>query len=193
MSVIDKDGNMFDTTSSGGWISGAVVLGDTGIPMSTRGEQFWLDETRANQLRPRARPRYTLTPSLVLKDGKPFMALGTPGGDNQEQTILQAFLGVVEFWEDWYPNLHTAFAWPRVQTMHFYGSVAPHRAGFNRMNAEAPIPKEVQDELKARGHSISQVNQYGVSGCATAVMIDPATGNRFAAADARRDCYALAY
>jgi gamma-glutamyltranspeptidase/glutathione hydrolase len=193
MSVIDKDGNMFDTTSSGGWISGAVVLGDTGIPMSTRGEQFWLDETRANQLRPRARPRYTLTPSLVLKDGKPFMALGTPGGDNQEQTILQAFLDVVEFWEDWYPNLHTAFAWPRVQTMHFYGSVAPHRAGFNRMNAEAPIPAQVQNELKARGHSISQVNQYGVSGCATAVMIDPATGNRFAAADARRDCYAMAY
>ena len=193
MSVIDKDGNMFDTTSSGGWISGAVILGDTGIPMSTRGEQFWLDETRANQLRPRARPRYTLTPSLVLKDGKPFMALGTPGGDNQEQTILQAFLDVVEFWEDWYPNLHTAFAWPRVQTMHFYGSVAPHRPGFNRMNAEAPIPKAVQDELKARGHSISQVNQYGVSGCATAVMIDPATGNRFAAADARRDCYAMAY
>jgi len=193
MSVIDKDGNMFDTTSSGGWISGAVILGDTGIAMSTRGEQFWLDETRANQLRPRARPRYTLTPSLVLKGGKPFMAIGTPGGDNQEQTILQAFLDVVEFWEDWYPNLHTAFAWPRVQTMHFYGSVAPHRAGFNRMNAEAPIPKAVQDELKLRGHSISQVNQYGVSGCATAVMIDPATGNRFAAADARRDCYAMAY
>ncbi len=139
MSVIDKDGNMFDTTSSGGWISGAVILGDTGIAMSIRGEQFWLDETRAAQLRPRARPRYTLTPSLVLKDGKPFMALGTPGGDNQEQTILQAFLDVVEFWDDWYPNLHTAFAWPRVQTMHFYGSVWPHRAGFNRMNVEVPI------------------------------------------------------
>ena len=99
-----------------------------------------------------SRPRYTLTPSLVLKDGKPLMALGTPGGDNQEQTILQAFLDVVEFWDDWYPNLHTAFAWPRVQTMHFYGSVAPHRAGFNRMNVEAPISKAVFDELKARGH-----------------------------------------
>ena len=193
MSVIDKDGNMFDTTSSGGWISGAVILGDTGIGMSTRGEQFWLDETRANQLRPRARPRYTLTPSLILKDGKPFMVLGTPGGDNQEQTILQAFLDVVEFWDDWYPNLHTAFALPRVQTMHFYGSVAPHRPGFNRMNAEVPISKAVQDELKARGHAISQVNQYGVSGCATAVMIDPASGNRLAGADARRDCYAMAY
>ncbi len=193
MSVIDKDGNMFDTTSSGGWISGCVILGDTGIAMSSRGEQFWLDEHRANSLRPRARPRYTLTPSLVFKDDKPLMAIGTPGGDNQEQTILQALLDVVEFWDDWYPNLHTAFAWPRVQTMHFYGSVAPHRAGFNRMNIEQPIAATIVDELKARGHEVEGLRQYGVSGCATAVMIDPATGNRLAGADARRDCYAMAY
>ena len=193
MSVIDKDGNMFDTTSSGGWITGAVILGDTGIGMSIRGEQFWLDPNRAAQLRPRSRPRYTLTPSLVLKDGRPFMAIGTPGGDNQEQTILQAFLDVVEFWDSWYPNLHTAFAWPRVQTMHFYGSVWPHDAGFNRMNVEAPIPQPVVDDLKTRGHQVETLRQYGVSGCATAVMIDPATGNRFAGADARRDCYAMAY
>jgi gamma-glutamyltranspeptidase / glutathione hydrolase len=193
ISVIDKDGNMFDSTPSGGWIGGAVILGDTGIAMSVRGEQFWLDETRANQLRPRARPRYTLTPSLVLKDDKPFMAIGTPGGDNQEQTILQAFLNVVEFWDDWYPNLHTAFAWPRFQTMHFYGSVWPHRAGFNRMNVEVPISQAVFDELKKRGHDVSEVRQYGVSGCATAVMIDPVTNNRLAGADARRDCYAMGY
>jgi gamma-glutamyltranspeptidase/glutathione hydrolase len=193
VAVIDRDGNMFDSTPSGGWIGGAVILGDTGIAMSVRGEQFWLDGNHANQLRPRARPRYTLTPSLVLKDGKPFMALGTPGGDNQEQTILQAFLNIVEFWEDWYPNLHTAFAWPRFQTMHFYGSVWPHRAGFNRMNVEAPISKAVFEELKARGHEVSESRQYGVSGCATAVMIDPVTNNRLAAADARRDCYAMGY
>jgi gamma-glutamyltranspeptidase/glutathione hydrolase len=54
-----------------------------------------------------------------LKDGQPFMALGTPGGDNQDQTILQAFLNIVEFWPNWYPNLHEAFEWPRVQTLHF--------------------------------------------------------------------------
>jgi gamma-glutamyltranspeptidase/glutathione hydrolase len=193
MSVIDKDGNMFDTTSSGGWITGAVILGDTGIGMSVRGEQFWLDPSHANQLRPRSRPRYTLTPSLVLKDGKPFMAIGSPGGDNQEQTILQAFLDVVGYWDDWYPNLHTAFAWPRVQTMHFYGSVWPHRAGFNRMNIEQPIAPAVFDELKARGHEVEWLPQNGVSGCATAVLIDPASGNRIAGADARRDCYAMAY
>ena len=131
MAVIDKDGNIFDVTPSGGWVPGAVILGDTGIGMSVRGEQFWLDKTRANQIRPRARPRYTLTPSLVFKGDTPMMALGTPGGDNQDQTILQAFLSVVEFWDDWYPNLHAALERPRVQTLHFYGSFWPHTAGFN--------------------------------------------------------------
>jgi gamma-glutamyltranspeptidase/glutathione hydrolase len=69
ISIIDRDGNIFDSTPSGGWIGGAVILGDTGIGMSVRGEQFWLDKTRAAQLRPRARPRYTLTPSIVLHNG----------------------------------------------------------------------------------------------------------------------------
>ena len=79
MAVIDKEGNIFDVTPSGGWINGAVILGDTGIGMSVRGEQFWLDKTRANQIRPRARPRYTLTPSLVFKGDMPMMGIGTPG------------------------------------------------------------------------------------------------------------------
>ncbi len=160
IAIIDRDGNIFDSTPSGGWIGGAVILGNTGIGMSVRGEQFWLDKTRAAQLRPRARPRYTLTPSIVLRDGQPFMAIGSPGGDNQDQTILQAFLDVVEFWPDWYPNLHEAFEWPRVQTLHFYGS---------------------------------RIRAFGMNGCATAVLIDPATGNRIAGADRRRDCYAIAY
>ena len=193
MAVIDKDGNIFDVTPSGGWVPGAVILGDTGIGMSVRGEQFWLDKDRANQIRPRARPRYTLTPSLVFKGDVPMMGLGTPGGDNQDQTILQAFLSIVDFWDDWYPNLHGALERPRVQTMHFYGSFWPHTAGFNQLNVEATIPDAVYNELKARGHDVSRLRPFGMSGCATAVMIDPATGNRFAAADPRRDCYAIAY
>src|SRR5580765_3798994 len=123
ISVIDHDGNVFDSTPSGAWIPTAVVLGKTGIPMSVRGEAFWLDKTRAAQLRPRSRPRYTISPSMVFRNGEPLMAIGTPGGDNQEQTILQTLLGVVEFWPDWYPNLHEAFEWPRVQTSHFYATV----------------------------------------------------------------------
>ena len=193
MAVIDKDGNLFDVTPSGGWVPGAVILGDTGIGMSVRGEQFWLDETRANKIRPHARPRYTLTPSMVFKGDTPMMGLGTPGGDNQDQTILQAFLSIVDFWEDWYPNLHGALERPRVQTLHFYGSFWPHKPGFNQLNVEATVPDAVYNELRARGHDVSRLRTFGMSGCATAVMIDPASGNRFAAGDPRRDCYAMAY
>jgi gamma-glutamyltranspeptidase/glutathione hydrolase len=193
ISIIDKDGNIFDSTPSGGWIGGAVILGNTGIGMSVRGEQFWLDKTRAAQLRPRARPRYTLTPSIVLKDGQPFMALGTPGGDNQEQTILQAFLNIVEFWPAWYPNLHEAFEWPRLQTLHFYGSFWPHDSGFNKLNLESDIPDAVFKDLQARGHDVSKIKPFSIASCATAVLIDPNSGNRIAGADPRRDCYAMAY
>jgi gamma-glutamyltranspeptidase/glutathione hydrolase len=193
IAIIDRDGNIFDSTPSGGWIGGAVILGDTGIGMSVRGEQFWLDKTRAAQLRPRAQPRYTLTPSIVLRDGAPFMALGSPGGDNQDQTILQAFLDIVEFWPDWYPNLHEAFEWPRVQTLHFYGSFWPHNSGFNKLNIEANVPDAVYNDLAARGHDVARIRAFGMNGCATAVLIDPATGNRLAGADRRRDCYAIAY
>ncbi len=193
MAVIDREGNVFDATPSGGWITGAVILGTTGIGMSVRGEQFWLDKTRAAQIRPRSRPRYTLTPSLVFKDGTPLMALGTPGGDNQDQTILQAFLDIVEFWDAWYPNVHAALEWPRFQTLHFHGSFWPHEAGFNKLNLEATIPDGVFDELKARGHDVSRMRAFGMSGCATTVLIDPKTGSRIAGADPRRDCYAAAY
>ncbi|NBS59110.1 MAG: gamma-glutamyltranspeptidase, partial [Betaproteobacteria bacterium] len=193
MAIVDREGNVFDVTPSGGWIPGAVILGDTGIGMSIRGEQFWLDKSMANQIRPHARPRYTLTPSLVFKGDAPFMAIGSPGGDNQDQTILQALLSVIEFPEAWYPNLHGAFERPRVQTGHFHGSFWPHTTGLNKLAVEAAIPDAVYDELKARGHEVSRLRQFGMSGCATAVMIDPATGSRFAAADPRRDCYAIAY
>ena len=193
IAVIDKEGNVFDSTPSGGWIPGAVILGDTGIGMSIRGEQFWLDKTRAAQLRPRSRPRYTLTPSIVLRNGEPYLALGTPGGDNQDQTILQAFLNVVEFGPDWYPNLHEAFEWPRFQTLHFFGSFWPHTPGFNKLNLESTIPDAVFKELEARGHGVSKVKQFSISSCATAVLLDPLTGNRLAGADPRRDCYAIAY
>jgi gamma-glutamyltranspeptidase / glutathione hydrolase len=193
ISVIDREGNVFDSTPSGAWLPTAVILGKTGIAMSVRGESFWLDKTRAAQLRPRSRPRYTLSPSIVLRNGEPFMALGTPGGDNQEQTILQTFLNVVEFWPDWHPNLYTAFEWPRVQTLHMLGSMWPHSPGFNKLNVESDIPDAVFDDLKSRGHDVSKIRPASIASCATAVMIDPASGNRFAGADPRRDCYAIAY
>jgi gamma-glutamyltranspeptidase / glutathione hydrolase len=193
IAIIDKAGNVFDSTPSGGWITGGVIAGNTGIGLSIRGEQFWLDRDRASQLRPRSRPRYTLTPSLVLKNGQPFLALGTPGGDNQEQTILQALLNVIEFQDKWYPNLHTAFELPRLQTFHFFGSFWPHRIDANRLDLETGIAADVFESLKARGHDVRMVAPLSISGCATAVMIDLRTGSRIAGADPRRDCYAAAY
>jgi len=193
IAIIDKEGNVFDSTPSGGWIGGAVILGETGIGMSVRGEQFWLDKSKAAQLRPWSRPRYTLTPSIVFKGDKPLMALGTPGGDNQEQTILQTFLNVVEFWPDWYPNLHSAIEWPRVQTLHLYQSFWPHTTGFNRVNMEIGVGQDVIDDMRRRGHDVTVVPPFRISGCSTAVLLDPVTGNRIAAADPRRDCYAIAY
>jgi gamma-glutamyltranspeptidase / glutathione hydrolase len=193
ISVIDRDGNVFDSTPSGAWIPTSPILGNTGIAMSVRGESFWLDPSRAGQLRPRSRPRYTLTPTIVLHNGQPFLAIGTPGGDNQEQTILQAFLNIVEFWPEWYPNLHEAFKWPRIQTLHFYGSFWPHPAGFNKLNVESDMSDAVYEELKAKGHDVSKIAPASIPSCATAVLIDPGNGNRIAGADPRRDCYAMAY
>ena len=192
IAVVDGDGNVFDSTPSGAWIPTGVVLGKTGITASVRGEAFRLDKTRAAQMRPRSRPRYTLAPTMVVRDGF-VMGIGTPGGDNQAQTILQVLLNIIEFRSDWYPNLHTAFDRPRFQTLHLFGSPWPHTAGFNRLNLEAPIPDAVRQELKARGHDVSAVAPNSIASCATAAMIDPATGNRIAGADPRRDCYALAY
>jgi gamma-glutamyltranspeptidase/glutathione hydrolase len=80
-----------------------------------------------------------------------------------------------------------------VQTGHFLGSFWPHTPAFNTLGVEATIPEDVYQELQKRGHAVSRLRAFGMSGCATVVMIDPATGNRFAGADPRRDCYAIAY
>jgi gamma-glutamyltranspeptidase/glutathione hydrolase len=80
-----------------------------------------------------------------------------------------------------------------VQTLHFYGSFWPHDGGFNKLNVEAAVPDAVFNELQKRGHDVSRIRKYGMSGCATAVILDPSSGNRIAGADPRRDCYAMAY
>jgi gamma-glutamyltranspeptidase/glutathione hydrolase len=82
---------------------------------------------------------------------------------------------------------------PRIQTEHFFGSFWPHATGLNKLNVEASVPDAVYKELESRGHDVKRLRQFGISGCATAVLIDPATGNRIAAGDPRRDCYAMAY
>src|SRR5262249_116751 len=96
VNVIDKNGNAFSATPSGAWLP-SVIAGDTGIPLSTRLQSFVVTTGHGNQLAPGKRPRVTLSPTLVLKDGKPYMAMSTPGGDNQDQAMLQALLNIIDF------------------------------------------------------------------------------------------------
>ena len=96
--VVDKAGNLFSATPSSGWLlGGAFVAGDTGVPMSNRMQVFDLDPSSPNVLVGGKRPRTTLTPTLVMKDANPFLAMSTPGGDSQDQQILNVLLNVVVF------------------------------------------------------------------------------------------------
>jgi gamma-glutamyltranspeptidase/glutathione hydrolase len=148
--AVDRWGNLFSATPSGGWIGSSPVVEGLGFPLGTRGQMFYLDEKHANSLAPGKRPRTTLTPSLALRDGAPWIAFGTPGGDQQDQWSLQFFLNVVDFGMDFQEALDA----PTVQSTHFPGSFYPHQALAGGARVEARIPREVRDELSARGHRI---------------------------------------
>lgn len=169
--AVDRWGNLFAATPSGGWFPSSPVVEGLGFPLGTRGQMFYLDERHANALAPGKRPRTTLTPSLALVDGRPWMAFGTPGGDQQDQWSLQFLLNVVDFGMD----LQEALDAPTVHTTHFPGSFYPHRAFPNRSHAEGRIAPEVRRALAALGHEI-QVDGDWTHGQVTAVTFTAATG-----------------
>ncbi len=150
LDVIDAQGNMMSATPSGGWLQTSPVVPGVGFPLGTRGQMFFLDERRPNALQPGKRPRTTLTPSLALKDGRPFMALGTPGGDQQDQWTLQFFLNVVDFGMD----LQEAVDVPTFHTSHFPSSFYPRSMFRKRVVVEERIPESVRAELRRMGHDI---------------------------------------
>ena len=118
--------------------------------MGTRGQMFYLDSRHANSLAPGKRPRTTLTPSLALRDGHPWLAFGTPGGDQQDQWTLQFFLNVVDFGME----LQEALDAPTVHSTHFPGSFYPHTSTSGGVRAESRIPADVLDDLRSRGHRV---------------------------------------
>lgn len=151
LDVIDAEGNMMSATPSGGWLQSSPVVAGVGFPLGTRCQMFFLDPHRPNCLEPGKRPRTTLTPSLAMKDGKPYMALGTPGGDMQDQWTLQFFLNVVDFGM----NLQEAVDAPTFHTSHFPSSFNPRSMLRKRVAIEDRIPEAVREELTRRGHDIS--------------------------------------
>ena len=182
--VADAAGNLFSATPSSGWLlGGAFVAGDTGVPMSNRMQVFRLDPASPNVLAGGKRPRTTLTPTIVLRDGRPFLAIGTPGGDNQDQQILQVLLNVIDFGMD----VQAAIEAPRVNSLHLLNSLDGHRAQPGVLEVESTLGPATIDELKARGHVLRIRPGYGVSSGVVAAGPDPAGGRLRGGADPRRE------
>jgi gamma-glutamyltranspeptidase/glutathione hydrolase len=188
VNVIDKDGNMLSATPSGAWIP-AVIAGDTGIPLTQRAQAFVLTPGHPNQLAPHKRPRYTLTPTLALREGKPWLAFSTPGGDSQDQTLLQIFLNVVEFGM----NPEEAVEAPRFNSEAMYSTFDDHSDQPLVLDVETRISEPVLEALRARGHKLVMHGEWGNPTSPTIVMYDPATGVITAGADVRGHRYALAW
>src|SRR5215813_10996208 len=149
VNAVDKDGNMFSATPSGAWLP-AVVAGDTGVLMGQRLQSALTDPNSPNVVAPGKRPRITLTPTLVLKDGHPFMILSTPGGDNQDQALLQVLLNVVEFGM----NPQEAVEAPRFDTQHYVSSFDDHEFLPGSLNVESRVGLHTVQELGTRGHKV---------------------------------------
>jgi gamma-glutamyltranspeptidase / glutathione hydrolase len=184
--VVDKDGNLFSATPSSGWLlSGAFIAGDTGVPLSNRMTVFDLDPLSPNVLAGGKRPRTTLTPTLVLKDGKPFLAISTPGGDSQDQQILNVLLEMIVFGK----GLQEAIEAPRVNSLHPFGSFDTHPSEPGVLEIEDRVPEAVRSALTARGHKLKVIGPYAMSTGVVAVGVDPRSGTLRGGADVRRERY----
>jgi gamma-glutamyltranspeptidase/glutathione hydrolase len=150
LDVADRFGNLVSATPSGGWLQSSPVIPELGFCLGTRAQMFWLEPGLPSSLRPGSRPRTTLSPSLALRDGKPWMAFGTPGGDQQDQWSLNFFLSVVHGGL----NLQEAIDAPMFHSVHFPSSFYPRGSRPGGMVAEERIDPAVVAELRRRGHDV---------------------------------------
>ncbi len=187
--TVDEQGNAFSATPSDvvGW---SPVVPGLGFPVSGRGTQTWLDPAHPSCLQPWKRPRLTPNPALVLKDGKPFMPFGCPGGDAQVQGMLQVFLNIIEFGME--PQ--EAIEAPRVISHSFPNSFWPHGSLPGEVTVEARIAPPVREALRGRGHLVKDDDDWsaGVS-LVCAITVDPETGTRAGGADPRSTSYAIGW
>ncbi|HMB79380.1 MAG TPA: gamma-glutamyltransferase [Vicinamibacterales bacterium] len=188
LAVVDKDHNMVSITSSllSGFGSGMVV-DKGGFVMNDRMRYFYLDPKDVNSLQPGKRTRQTINPAMALKDGKPWIAFGTPGSDTQPQTQLQFFLNVAEFGM----NVQEALEQPTVISNSFRDSYQPHDVK-GKLLTPALLPKSVQEALAAKGHQLDIRNVKGV-GSVKAILIDPRTGVLMGGVSPTGDSYVMAW
>ena len=180
--IVDARGNLFSCTPSSGWlVGGAYVAGDTGVPLSNRLTVFDLDAASPNVLAGGKRPRTTLTPTIVTRDGKPFLAVGTPGGDSQDQHIAQTLLNIILGGQ----NLQQAIEAPRLESTHFHESFDDKRDAPGGLPIESRIPAGIIAALMARGHRVDLVADFGAGTAGVAVGVDARFGTLRGGADVR--------
>jgi gamma-glutamyltranspeptidase/glutathione hydrolase len=180
--VVDARGNLFSCTPSSGWLmGGAYLAGDTGVPLSNRMTVFDLDPASPNVLAGGKRPRTTLTPTIVTRDGKPFLAVGTPGGDSQDQHIAQTLLNMILGGQ----NIQQALESPRVESLHFHQSFEDKRDVPGGLVIETRVPAAIITALARRGHLIELAGAYDIGTAGVAVGVDPRFGTLRGGADVR--------
>jgi gamma-glutamyltranspeptidase / glutathione hydrolase len=148
--VTDRFGNLIAATPSGGWLQSSPVIPELGFCLGTRAQMFWLEEGLPNSLVPNKRPRTTLSPSLALEEGRPYLAFGTPGGDQQDQWMLAFFLAHAHF----ALNLQEAIDAPAFHTDHFPSSFFPRESHLGRIHVERRVGSTTIEELRRRGHEV---------------------------------------
>jgi gamma-glutamyltranspeptidase/glutathione hydrolase len=168
LDVADRFGNMLSATPSGGWLQSSPVIPALGWPLGTRAQMFWLEDGLPSSLRPRTRPRTTLSPGLALRDGAPWLAWGTPGGDWQDQWALHVFLRHVERGL----NLQEAIDAPEFNTDHLIASFHPRGFARRSLALEGRFGGEVVEDLRRRGHEITVWPDWSL-GRVTAVSREP--------------------
>ncbi|MBI3491555.1 MAG: gamma-glutamyltransferase [Acidobacteria bacterium] len=189
LAVVDKDRNMvsFEPSLHSGFGTG-VVMADLGFIFNCRGDYYSLTAGEANALAPGKRPRSTLQSTLIMKDGKPFMIVGTPGADDQVFRTIQTLLNVIDFGM----NVQQAIEAPRWSTRSFPASPFPHTMYPGEMSVESRVPQEVRDALVKRGHKLRVAGPWTM-GSLAAIVVDPKSGVLSAGTDPRVDAYAVAW
>jgi gamma-glutamyltranspeptidase/glutathione hydrolase len=158
LDVVDRHGNVVSATPSGGWLHSSPAVAELGFPLGTRAQMFWLDPQHPNALAPGKRPRTTLSPTLALRGGEPYLAFGTPGGDQQDQWTLAFFLAHTVFRLD----LQAAIDAPTFHTNHFPSSFYPRLAEPGVIEVERRMGEMTIDDLRARGHDVRVTDDWSL-------------------------------
>ena len=188
VAVVDGEGNGFSATPSDPSVDSPIVPG-VGCVVSPRGSQGWLTPGHPSEVAPGKRPRLTPAPALALRDGRLFMVLGTPGGDVQQQAMLQVFLNVAEFGMLPEPAVEA----PRFATRSFPDSFWPHNSGPGRLNVEQRIPASTREALSALGHAVNDWPDWDWRAGAVCAVVVGRAGVLMGGADPRRGAHAIGW